>query len=217
MSTSWYMRIDLPFDGTPDEAKGTFEHATRQFGFTFDGRGDFESLDDHIPFRTTGDALGIFGPGTEPTFTHGRIRCDMWLENLGRSMDTIDVDGVDVPDPRDRIEVLFDELSAIVTAEPGDIVGSINNEHNADRGPIVMTREGLRWCGSNGDVHQPKGWFGADREPHDPICRIPVDLIDAKDTRWRQCFIDRAGLDLYLDKGSVALLRHIADRKAYSA
>ncbi len=213
MGTSWYMRIDLPFDGTPDDARRAFEHATREFGYTFDGHGSFESLDDRIPFRTVGDEMGVFGPGTEPTFTHGRIRCDMWLENLGRAAETVDVDGVDVPDPRDRIEVLFDELSAITRAEPGDILGSINNEHHGDRGPIIMTGQGLRWCGSNGDVHQSRGWFGKEPDPYEPICRIPVDLIDVKDTGWRRCFVDLEGLALYLEKGSIALLRHIADRK----
>jgi len=215
MGTSWYMRIDLPFDGTPAEAKRAFEHATREFGFTFDGRGDFESLDDRIPIRTTGDALGVFGSESEPTYTHGRIRCDMWLENLGRDKETIDVDGVDVPDPRARIEVLFDELSAITRAEPGDILGSINNEHNADRGPIIMTSKGLRWCGSNGDLHQQSGWFGMIPEPFEPICRVPVDLIDVgdEDETWRRCFVDIEGMILFLEKGPMALLRHIAERR----
>lgn len=214
MSTSWYMRIDLPFSGTPEEARTALDVALVDVGWTADGRGRHISLSDDVPVRTTGDEIGLPDHGPEACCAHGRIRAELWMENLGRAVETLDVDGVETPDPRARIAVVFDKLSMITTALPGDVVGGMGNEHDeGDRGPVVMTTKGLRYAYSDGDLDVAnQGWFGHVNDPFPPISRIPVELIDDHDDEWRRCSIDLDGLRLMLAGEGLAYLRHLADR-----
>jgi hypothetical protein len=219
MSTSWYVRIDLPFDGTPEEGEKALKEATWFSGWTPSTHSATASFDDDLPIVTTGEAAGLGDPGGTVSYDRGRIRGDLWFENLGRDMSGTNDDGTPRIDPRIRMACLLENLSAITTAAPGDVVGSVANEHHGDdRAPLLMTGSGLRYCHSMGNADVAgQGWFGHTPDPFPAISQVPTDLIDGEDFDGMIVTVDLDGLRMLASGDGVGYMRLIADRRSADA
>lgn len=181
MSTYWYIDIDAPIKPDADaSALGPILRRIR--GRDHHGIPEEELLATGIPFHSRwriDSAAEEVMPPEGWTVRDGVLHAKLFVENLTRT-------DAELP--------LFLWLSCSLSADVGDVVGSMNVENDECRGPLLMTEDGVAWCPSTA-VPRCAQYEGT--VEHASIDRVPPDMIAAERAR-HMCDVDIVSLEKLL-------------------
>lgn len=153
MSTSYEILLDAPLSLPEKEAEAILREALSHMPANPGGGGRHCSVSDDLHVVPPSVAEGTHEVGADGlSFTDGRVRMCISLLNIHNPVGGTWLDGVEHDiDDRIRIDVLFDAFDRICAVEPGAVIGTYWDEHQADAAPIISTALGVRHAYSSGD------------------------------------------------------------------
>lgn len=215
MGTTYEILVDMPCPLPEAEARAILREMLELVPAPRAGALRFCSLDDDVritPASVAADEFEVDGEGLG--FVDGRIRLHREFIRVHGEVGGRWEDGVEIDiDPRIRLDVIFEALNRVCSAAPGDVVGYFWHEHGNDAGPIIATRDGLRFAYSHGDRDEIEHSKRAGEPVPPAIASVPVGLVDY-DLASHVCEIDASILRRMYGDDAVDRLRAHAEAEA---